>query len=196
MIYSTKYFEQIAENNLQTFSNTIEKAILNENKTQNEWSNFTGDEFDIFLSHSYLDKKIIYGIYLELTKLGYSVYIDWLKDPELNRTKVTSETADKIRERLFQSKCLFYATTTNSKRSNWMPWELGFMDGNNQKVAILPMTENHETEFLRMEYLELYPYIEKQTVSGSKEQKLWVCNSDKCYTTFDRWITGKPLTNH
>ena len=117
MIYTTKYFKQIAENNLRTFSNTIEKAILNENKTQNEWSNFTGDKFDIFLSHSYLDKKIIYGIYLELTKLGYSVYIDWLKDPALNRTKVTSETADKIRERLFQSRCLFYATTTNSKRT-------------------------------------------------------------------------------
>ena len=196
MIYSTKYFEQIADSNLRTFSNTLEKAIITESKSQNEFSNFTGDEFDIFLSHSFLDKKIIYGIYLELTKLGYSVYIDWLKDPELNRTKVTSETADKIRERLFQSKCLFYATTTNSKRSSWMPWELGFMDGNNQKVAILPMTENHETEFSRMEYLELYPYIEKQTVSGSTEKKLWVCESAKRYTTFDRWITGIPLTNH
>ena len=107
MIYSTKYFEQIANSNLRTFSNTIEKAIITESKSQNEFSNFTGEEFDIFLSHSFLDKKIIYGIYLELTKLGYSVYIDWLKDPELNRTKVTSETADKIRERLFQSKCLF-----------------------------------------------------------------------------------------
>jgi hypothetical protein len=101
MVYSTKYFEQIADNNLRTFSNTIETAIIAESKRQNEFSNFTGDQFDIFLSHSFLDKKIIYGIYLELTKLGYSVYIDWLKDPELNRTNVTIETADKIRERLF-----------------------------------------------------------------------------------------------
>mgnify|MGYP000039928475 CR=1 FL=1 len=196
MIYTTKYFELIAENNLRIFSNTIEKTILNENKTQNEWSNFSGEEFDIFLSHSYLDKKIIYGIYLELTKLGYSVYIDWLKDPELNRTNVSRETADKIRKRLFQSKCLFYATTINSKKSSWMPWELGFMDGNNQRVAILPMTENHETEFLRMEYLEIYPYIEKKKVAGSTEQKLWIYENDESYTSFDRWITDKPLTNH
>lgn len=196
MIYSTKYFEQIADNTLRTFSSTLEKAILTENKSQNEWLNFTGDEFDIFLSHSYLDKKIIYGIYIELRNLGYSVYVDWLKDPELNRTKVTSKTASKIRERLFQSRCLFYATTTNSKRSSWMPWELGFMDGNNQRVAILPMTENHEKEFLRMEYLELYPYIEKATVSGSGVEKIWVCENSKLYTTFDKWLNGKPLETH
>jgi hypothetical protein len=139
-----------------------------------------------------LDKKIIYGIYLELIEFGYSVYIDWLKDPGLNRTKVTGTNARKIRQRLYESKCLFYATTNNSKRSTWMPWELGFKDGNNQRVAILPMSED-DTPFLRNEYLEIYPYIEKATVSGSSKEILWVCENAYEYNSLDNWLNGELL---
>jgi len=196
MFYTTRYFEQMTESNLRTFSYTLEKAIITESKKINEWYSAAGDEFDIFLSHSYLDRKIIYGIYLELTRLGYSVYIDWLKDPELNRDEVSKESADKIRQRLFESKCLFYATTANSNHSNWMPWELRVMDGYNQKVVILPLIENHQDEFLRLEYLELYPYIEKGTIRGTEEKILWVFENKTYYTSFDNWLEGELLKAH
>lgn len=192
MIYTTKYFSQKADINVRTFSTTLDKAILAESKAQNQFRNFTGDQFDIFLSHSYLDKKIIYGIYLELEELGFSVYVDWIKDPELDRTNITSRNAIKIRQRLCESKCLFYATTNNSKRSTWMPWELGFMDGKNQKVAILPMTDDNE-QFQRNEYLEIYPYIEKVSKIGSKNGILRVCENDDKFNSFDNWLAGENL---
>ena len=94
----------------------IEKAIKDEYERLNEWLNFTGDEFDIFLSHSFMDKKIIYGIYNELTEFGFSVYVDWLKDKELNRNQISKETAYHIKERMQQSKCLFYVTTNNTRQ--------------------------------------------------------------------------------
>src|SRR5580704_12890593 len=66
--------------------------------------------FDIFLSHSYLDKELIYGISNYLERLGYSVYVDWREDAQLNRDNVTKETAELVRGRITQSKSLFFAT--------------------------------------------------------------------------------------
>ncbi len=43
-------------------------------------------KFDIFLSHSFLDKAEVQGLYQELTDFGYSVYVDWVVDPHLDRT--------------------------------------------------------------------------------------------------------------
>lgn len=34
--------------------------------------------FDIFLSHSFSDQKIILGIWLSLEDMGYKVYVDWI----------------------------------------------------------------------------------------------------------------------
>lgn len=49
--------------------------------------------FDIFLSHSYLDKEDVEGLYIELTRMGFKVYVDWIIDPNLVRTNVTKTTA-------------------------------------------------------------------------------------------------------
>lgn len=97
-------------------------------------------QFDIFLSHSFSDKKLILGIWLSLEDLGYKVYVDWINDRELSRSSVTKETARVLRARMLSCKSLFYATTTSSSSSKWMPWELGFKDGHNRKAAILPVT--------------------------------------------------------
>src|ERR1700730_9873596 len=56
--------------------------------------------FDIFLSHSYADKKVILGTMLMLQQFGHSVYVDWIIDPELNRARVTKENADVLRWRM------------------------------------------------------------------------------------------------
>lgn len=62
--------------------------------------------FNIFLSHSFLDKDEVEGLYLELTHMGYKVYVDWIIDPYLNRNNVTKATANHIRNRLKSSKTL------------------------------------------------------------------------------------------
>jgi hypothetical protein len=99
--------------------------------------------FDIFLSHSYLDEELILGTTEHLEGMGYVVYVDWKQDTQLNRDKVTKESAETVRGRIIQSKSLFFATTESAKDSRWMPWELGYMDGKKGKSAILPVAQNN-----------------------------------------------------
>ncbi|QUP54616.1 toll-Interleukin receptor [Ralstonia syzygii] len=80
------------------------------------------EEFDIFLSHSLNDQKLILGIWLSLEDMGYKVYVDWIHDRHLSRDSVTKETAHVLRLRMQSSKSLFFATTASSSASRWMPW--------------------------------------------------------------------------
>lgn len=99
-------------------------------------------EYDIFLSHSFHDAELIFGMKTTLEDLGYKVYVDWVDDPQLDRSKVTPATAAKLRERMNSSRSLFYVTTSNTDASQWMPWECGFFDGKKEKVAIVPIQES------------------------------------------------------
>src|SRR5205807_856327 len=42
-------------------------------------------EFDVFLSHSYVDAAAILGLKITLERSGLSVYLDWVEDPQLDR---------------------------------------------------------------------------------------------------------------
>ena len=64
-------------------------------------------KFDIFLSHSYLDKKIIWALKKEFERIGYSTYVDWVEDYGLDRTNVNKKTAEHIRNRMKNCELLF-----------------------------------------------------------------------------------------
>ncbi len=147
--------------------------------------------FDIFLSHSYLDKELIFGISLYLERLGYSVYVDWREDSQLNRDNVTKETAEVVRGRITQSKSLFFATTDSAKDSKWMPWELGYMDGQKSKAAILPVSpsETSSDRYRGQEYLGIYPYITANNDTNGKS-RLWVHEDSETYVVFEKWLSG------
>jgi hypothetical protein len=169
-------------------SEAIRKSLLLESSV-----NFSAGKraFDIFLSHSYSDKELILGIKIELENFGYSVYVDWIEDYSMDRTKVTKDNVIWIKERMEASKCLLYATSTNSSSSKWMPWELGFMDGFKQKVAILPIVAGKANSFLGVEYLSVYPYIDK-SLSRNGSMELWVYDQDNrnFYQNFRNWLNG------
>jgi hypothetical protein len=57
---------------------------------------------------------------------GLSVYVDSVVDPQLDREKVTVDTAELLRGRMNRSRFLLYTTSTASTQSRWMPWELGY----------------------------------------------------------------------
>lgn len=148
-------------------------------------------QFDIFLSHSFDDKDIVYGIWLSLEDMGYKVYVDWIQDRNLSRNKVTKETAEVLRYRMRNSKSLFFATSSSSSASMWMPWELGFKDGHNQKAAILPITQTDTQNYIGQEYLGIYPYITEDLAAGEdKRKRLWTRRSSTCYVLFDSWLNG------
>ncbi|KAA9327240.1 TIR domain-containing protein [Hymenobacter busanensis] len=146
--------------------------------------------YDIFLSHSTTDSEQVLGLKLTLEDLGYSVYVDWIDDPQLDRSNVTKKTADILRERMKSCKSLFYAYSINAVNSKWMPWELGYFDGIKQKAAVLPIrASNYQNtdSYYGSEYLGLYYYIVINP-DLQNQNKLWVHETSTKYIMYEGWI--------
>ena len=107
-----------AENETSRFNISMESYFNESIKQQNQ-----KNTFDIFLSHSSKDKILILGIKKFIEDSGYSVYIDWVDDPELDRTNVNKHTAEQLRKRMKQSKFLVYVDSDNAKSSKWTTQE-------------------------------------------------------------------------
>lgn len=154
------------------------------------------ETFDIFLSHSYLDKEVVEGIYLELTRMNFRVYVDWIVDDDLDRNKVTKSSALKIRNRLNNSRSLLLAISENAAISKWIPWELGYVDGNTNKCAIIPVSKisSSPEQYKGHEYLSIYPFIVKEKDQRGDE-KLWIVESSSRYVVLNDWIfkSSKPF---
>jgi hypothetical protein len=121
-----------------------------------------GTKFDVFLSHSFRDAEIILGVYSLLKQGGLEPYVDWIHDPQCDRSAVTPDTADLLRRRMKQCGSLVYATSTNSPESKWMPWELGYFDGlRSRSISILPLVQGANDSVQGQEYLGLYPLMER-----------------------------------
>ncbi|UPA24488.1 toll/interleukin-1 receptor domain-containing protein [Shinella oryzae] len=144
--------------------------------------------FDVFLSHSTSDAEIVLGVKGILEDYGRTVYVDWLEDPQLDRSHVTAATAEVIRERMRQCKSLVYVHTKNSGASKWMPWELGYFDGFNGAVTILPVTEKGE-DFQGQEYLGIYPYIDEAPAHGSSINEIWINKNTTTSTRWAAWVS-------
>lgn len=125
-------------------------------------------QFDVFLSHSILDAVLVLGVRRLLERQGLTVYVDWVDDPSLDRNAVTSATADRLRQRMRQSRSLIYATSRAALRSRWMPWELGYFDGlkNADRISVLPIENGSGISFDGQEYLGLYKVIERLVNAG------------------------------
>ena len=185
----TRIFSDIRKSQNQYGVNASTLILENNQKRENT--------YDIFLSHSFKDADLILGILETLNTFGYSVYVDWIDDPLLDRTNVNKSNANILKTRMLQSKCLLYATTENSLNSKWMPWEIGFMDGKKDRACILPIFENENSStdsYIGQEYLGIYPYCIKSTYHiNPNVEGLWVCDASDIYVTFDGWLDGfKP----
>lgn len=141
------------------------------------------DTFDVFICHSSDDAKVIHGLMLRLQGLGLKVYVDWVVDPQLDRSSVTSATADRLRKRMRNSASLLYAASESASNSKWTPWELGYSDALHGRVGVVPITPQATTsdQYQGQEYLGLYPYL----VDGSS---LWMHASQSDYVSFLAWL--------
>jgi hypothetical protein len=124
-------------------------------------------EYDIFLSHASLDAEVIAGVKIILEQEGRTVYVDWIEDIQLDRSRVTVATARRLRARMRKCKSLIFASSEASPNSKWMPWELGFFDGHKPgRVVIMPLVETTGDTFRGQEYLGLYPNLQRLPISG------------------------------
>jgi hypothetical protein len=141
--------------------------------------------YDIFLSHAYADALLIRLVRDDLVRLGWSVYVDWIDDPALDRKNVTAATARQIKDRMSACKVLFYAVTENSPSSVWMPWELGYFDGAKDRVAILPILDRDQSQYDGQQYLGIYPYVDHT------ETAIWIHRDAGSYVRLEDFIAGK-----
>ena len=152
-LFTKDFFRSYSRTSLNE-SQQIELRSFSRTATYSE-----SQKFDIFLSYNIADKNVVEGIFYYLSKLGYKVYLDSIIDPDLNRSLVTKQTAEKIRRRLRNSKSLIFAASEGASLSKWMTWELGVVDGNTSKCMLLPVAEGYEVVYNKQEYLKLYPVI-------------------------------------
>ena len=110
------------------FEERIQKGLGAETLLK-ESARFTRDAYDVFLSHSKMDANLVLGAKHILEAKGYTVYVDWIDDPQLDRSRVNRRTADTLRRRMRRCKLMFYLHTKNASLSKWCPWELGYFGG-------------------------------------------------------------------
>ncbi|WP_407278965.1 toll/interleukin-1 receptor domain-containing protein [Aromatoleum evansii] len=150
------------------------------------------ESFDVFLSHSITDADLVLGVKRLLEARGLKVYVDWDTDTQLDRSTVSSETAELLRRRMRQSASLIYLATEAASTSKWMPWELGYFDGlRSGQVAVMPLMDNENDKFSGQEYLGLYPKITKDTYQNTTKKDVFVEGQGR-WTTLREFNAGKP----
>jgi hypothetical protein len=147
--------------------------------------------YDIFLSHSYLDARHVLALKEDMGAMGFSVYVDWIEDQDLARDKVTRETARRLRGRMKQCAALLFASSSHSRTSSWMPWELGYFDGMKGRVAVLPVlqVDVFTDRFHGQEYLGLYPYVTKDQ-AWDRPATLWVREGSAPPVRLKDWLVS------
>jgi len=139
----------------------------------------------VFLSHSHSDTDLITFAMRLLTSQGAEIYIDH-KDRSLPDSPST-ETADLLRDKIKWCERFVMLASDNGLESKWVPWELGYADGEKPDgtIAVLPVQEN-EKGWNGSEYVGLYATIQElteedwrvvqpgKTIYGSDTLKDWL----------------------
>jgi len=143
-----------------------------------------------FLSHSSNDTDWFLGAIELLEDHGANVYID-KKDPELPPYTDT-ETAEKLRSQINNSKKFILLASANSMNSKWVPWELGLADGckTMNNIALFPaLDKEDETSWVSTEYFGLYHKIVFGELEGHSGE-VWMVYDSTSHTATElsRWL--------
>jgi len=183
---------------IRTHESALFKKTASQVLTESSLSFSEKPGYDVFLSHSFRDAHFILALKMDLEGMNYSVYVDWLVDSQLDRSKVSKDTADLLRRRMKSCRSLFIVHSENSQASKWVPWELGFFDGMKGRVAVLPIvnTEFPDDRYYGVEYMALYPYVTKAKNQATNKETLWIHDSENYYVHFDAWLGGNAPIYH
>lgn len=117
-------------------------------------------KFDVFISHSSHDMEFVRKLilFLKNSKGVENAYVDWL-DPAMEHV-TDAQTAVDLKSRIKDARKVIYVVTTESLKSAWCSWEIGYSDcakGVND-VAILAVKPNNG-RWTKREFLQQYPWI-------------------------------------
>lgn len=160
------------ESDLQVFksqyaSSTV-KAYAGRKDRLNEASSRSA--VTVFLSHSHDDQEQIEAAITLLSTMGVEVYVDWL-DAEMPRV-TNGETAARLKQKIKDNGKFVLLASPKAIASNWVNWELGIGDTHKyiEHIALLPFVRGNES-WKDSEYLQIYPYIEKEYSFSSGKNK-------------------------
>ena len=117
-------------------------------------------KFEVFVSHSSYDVEFIRKVvfFLKKDKGVSGVYVDW-QDPDMKH-ETDAQTAVDLKERIKNVRKVIYVVTSESLKSVWCSWEIGYADCSKgvNDVAILAIKPNNG-RWKNHEYLQQYPWI-------------------------------------
>lgn len=121
-------------------------------------SSIDNEVFDVFISYSYLDDPVIpIALSLLLRDNGCSSYLPERIDRNSGYIPSLGDI-NKTRFVLKNSKSLIMVNGPKTSRSQWIPWEIGFISGSTGKVAVSSTAEK-EDKVKNREFLRLYPSV-------------------------------------
>lgn len=114
-------------------------------------------KYDIFISHSYLDKDLVKNMKNTLNFLNLSCYYDWTSDQDfLKRNLISDYTKEVLKKRIEQSKALILILTHNviadgEITSEWIKMEIEHAKSVGKKICCLNFTDlGHQ--FINIEF--------------------------------------------
>lgn len=138
-----------------TFYGTPEKLY---DKLGQEDSVQSIKSYDVFVSHSSRDKEQVRNIVQGVNKLGMNCYVDWTADNDfLKRSMVSDYTKEVLKRRMQQSKRLLFLSSSNSRKSPWVDFELRYYKEQVKKdifMLVLDGTDGHDFKQVSVENLE------------------------------------------
>lgn len=100
-------------------------------------------QFGVFVSHSYLDGKVVEATIKILNSSGFSCYCDWYSDADfLKRSLVSEFTKEALKKRMVQSENLLFIRTENSIKSEWVEFELEYYQKLEKPIICLNMIDD------------------------------------------------------
>lgn len=147
------------------------QGILTKNRIEKLADKYAGGEltrgnmpkdgrYDVFISHSSRDmgfvRKLI--MFLRHSKGVENAYVDWL-DPIMDH-ETDARTAEDLKDRIRKARKVIYVVTTESLKSSWCSWEIGYSDCSKgvDDLAILAVKPNNG-KWKKREFLQQYPWI-------------------------------------
>ncbi len=160
---------------------------------------------DVFISHKKEDAK-------KALRLKQRIVDDfhlscWIDDEDEMMKRIQEADpvdykllTDRIRENLRTCRCLIFAYSTESYRSRWMPWELGFFDGRwgRRLIGLYDLDEGdkeNRTQLVQSssevgvpEFLQIYSELKPATLESFLQYvRSPRALSDRADVDIDRW---------
>lgn len=115
--------------------------------------------FDYFISHSFLDNKLVKKIAKEMNKFNLHIYCDWVNDTDFLKRKYASKyTRIILKKRIEQSKKVLFIRTNNTNNeknhffSKWVKMEILYANKLGKEIECIDLIKDGKCELKVFEY--------------------------------------------